>query len=155
MSTEANAALAWPIEITEFAYIGDQVAEELWVQDAGKDDQVQPFGAYVWVVGAEDTPLFSLLGCADPGDLWAHLDRTSDRITREFAELYADAGFYTPPGMPTPAPRRCVGDPSMDPTVLEEGCWVPWLVPAPLWDSVDDPGEIVGCDGSRKGNQDG
>jgi len=142
VSTEANAALAWPIEITEFAHIGDQVAHDLDQPDLFESPvQDRHFGWVLWNLDAEDIPLFSLLGCADPGGLWAHLDRTSDQITREFAQLYADAGFHTALGRSVPTPRRCVGDPSMDPTVLEEGCWVPWLVPAPLWDSMDDPGE--------------
>jgi hypothetical protein len=163
MSTEANAALAWPVEITEFAYIGDQVADELSRESRESSSETEAHFAWIlWTLDTEDVPLFSLLGTTWPGKLYAYSpwreSRVSDRVSREFAQLYADAGFYelpprldilvseapSPLDMPVLVPRRCVGDPSMDPTVLTEGCWVPWLVPAPLWDSMEDPGRTTG-----------
>lgn len=156
MSTEANAALAWPVEITEFAYIGDQVADELSRESRESPGTEAHFAWILWTLDTEDVPLFSLLGTTWPGKLYDyspwHESRVSLQIDREFAQLYADAGFYEqpvpmsillsdapgPPDVPVLVPRRCVGDPSMDPTVLTEGCWVPWLVPAPLWDSMDE-----------------
>jgi hypothetical protein len=163
MSTEANAALAWPVEITEFAYIGDQVADELSRESRESSETEAHFAWILWTLDTEDVPLFSLLGTAWPGKLYDyspwHESRVSLQIDREFAQLYADAGFYKQPAsmdvnpgeylpgrevVPVLVPRRCVGDPSMDPTVLTEGCWVPWLVPAPLWDSMEDPGRTTG-----------
>lgn len=147
MSTEANAALAWPVEITEFAYLGDQLADEL---RSGDDER--HYGSYVWPLAQDERPMFSLLGTTWPGELYAYSPwaegRVSAQVDREFRRLYADAGFYDPlprsleDGYP-PVPRPCVGDPRMDPRVLEEGCVVPWLQPAQMWDTLDDP--VLAC----------
>lgn len=133
MSTEANAALAWPVEITEFARIGDQLVERKKTTALVRE---------VWVRTDEPriATALKLCGTELPGAV-----RLS--VLHEEPDLshYADAGFYedprnTDPVGPVvagdeliapypPVPRPAVGDPRMDPTILEEGCWAPWVTP--------------------------
>jgi hypothetical protein len=157
VTTTPSVALDWNWPLVgegdpEFAHIGDEVADELSRESRESSEAETHFAWVVWTAEPEGIPLFSLAGCADPGGLWAHYDKVSDRIGREFAWLYADAGFYEqppavdlfladalgPPDLPTLVPRRCVGDPSMDPTVLVEGAVVPWLQPAQLWTDLPE-----------------
>lgn len=148
MSIETETALAggWPIEITEFAYLGDQLAEEL-----RSGDNERHYGSYVWPLTQDERPMFSLLGTTHPGQFYSYSPWREERVSvqgdREFAGLYADAGFFMDPrnndplGDDTwypPRVRPCVGDPRMDPTVLEEGAVVPWLQPAVLWDLPEE-----------------
>jgi hypothetical protein len=148
MSLDTETALAggWPIEPTESACIGDHVARlyARTVEDVlGLD---QHFGVYLWVLTADERPMFSLLGTTWPGALYSYSpwaeDRVSERVHREFAQLYADAGFYMDPRNSDPrgdgqwhppVPRPCVGDPRLDPTVLEEGYEIPWVTPVAPW----------------------
>lgn len=132
MSTESNAALAWPVEVTEYAAIGDHVAR-LYVRTAEETDPEQHFGAYLWNLTADERPMFALLGTTWPGQLYSYSpwaeSRVSERIDREFAGLYEQAGIYRDQEYTRPF----VGDPRMDPTILEEGCWVPWRMPVQMF----------------------
>lgn len=156
IDTETALAAGWPIEVTEFAAIGDHVAN-LYTRTAQDTDPDQHFGVVVWNVEDDALPLFTMLGTTWPGKLYAYSpwceSRVSAQVSRDFAQLYADAGFYQQPprvdtllpeapgapDVPTWVSRPCVGDPRMDPTVLEEGCVVPWLQPGQLWTDLDDP----------------
>lgn len=162
-SLQPHPALDWPIEATEFALIGDQLHNELASQkateDVGNPDHELHFGSYLWGLTQDERPMFSLLGTTWPGKLYAYSpwaeDRVSERIDREFREVYADAGFFmdprnndptTPAGQEPewhpPVPRPCVGDPRMDPTVLKEGCMLPWLSPPFLFE-MEEPADSV------------
>jgi hypothetical protein len=129
MSTESNAALAWLIEPTEFAAIGDHVAR-LYSRTAEDTDPDQHYGAFVWNLPVDERPMFSLLGTTWPGKLYAYTPwcegRVSTRVDREFAEIYARAGFRPDPrnSEPTgdsswfpPVVRPCIGDPRLDPII--------------------------------------
>jgi hypothetical protein len=129
----------------QFAVIGDQVADELSRESRSTPGAEFHFAWVVWTMSPEDIPMFSLLGTTWPGKLYSyspwHESQVSVRISREFAQLYADAGFYSDPRNNDPhdaewyppVPRACVGDPRMDPTVLEEGCWLPWVMPSQMF----------------------
>jgi hypothetical protein len=155
MSLETETALAggWPVEVTEFAVIGDAVAEEL-NQGTSPVEEGSPldpphFGWVVWNLDEDALPVSELLSSSVPGQFVA--DRVSDRVSREFARLYADVGFYEQPlpidilvkdapgvpSLPAWVPRPCVGDPRLDPWALEEGAMVPWLHPGAFWDGSD------------------
>jgi hypothetical protein len=134
-----HPALNWPIEVTEFAYIGDAVAAELNQLDLFDSPLSEShYGSYVWTVGSDEAPPLELCGTSTPGEV-----HFAEPFESFIWELYRDAGFYEDPrnaneGLPPseqvvyypPVPRPCVGDPRMDPTVLEEGCMLPWLSPA-------------------------
>lgn len=144
-SLNPHPALNWPIEITESAHIGDAVADELnqlSLFDSPLSDR--HYGNYLWTVGSDEAPPLQLLGTDVPGDI-----HFRSEIVGVWEELQA-AGFYTDPrnddpisyqGEPVryypPVPRPCVGDPRMDPTVLEEGCMLPWMGPATFF-GIDD-----------------
>jgi hypothetical protein len=136
----------------QFAVIGDQVADELSRESRSTPGAEFHFAWIVWTMSPEDIPMFSLLGTTWPGKLYSyspwHESRVSVRIGREFAQLYADAGFYelppspwadpadplaAGPDLPVWTPRPAIGDPRMDPTVLEEGCWLPWVMPSQMF----------------------
>lgn len=135
MSTEANAALAWPVEVTEFAVIGNQLAArkktplgvvQFWAfLERGKDLPQAPDDQ------KQGTPL-TLCGTAVPGDVWFSYPDTS-----AMPAPLAQAGFYLLPDNVMRL-RPFVGDPRMDPTVLIEGCWAPWEQPPFFW-GVDEP----------------
>lgn len=113
MSTEANAALAWPIEITEFARTGDQLVDrkktpaairELWNRD---EDQAPP--------------ALELCGTDIPGNV---------RFTYEpeIAGLFyshrdrPEAAMFWSEGAMVWLVRSFLGDWRTDPTITEEGC---------------------------------
>lgn len=119
MSTEANAALAWPIEITEFAYIGDQVAHDLNQPDLfdQRDDSVH-YGSYLWLVG-DDAPPLELCGTSVPGDVRFVYPEVAD-LFREHRS-YPEAGLWWSEAAIAWQVRPFFGDWLSDPLIREEG----------------------------------
>lgn len=120
MSTEANAALAWPIEITEFAYIGDEVAHDLDQPDLFESClRDVHYGTHLWRAG-DDAPPLELCGTSIPGDIrFAYEPEVA-------AALYVhrnrpEAGMFWSEAAMAWRVRPFIGSPESDPTIHEEG----------------------------------
>lgn len=125
MSTDANAALAWPIEITEFAFIGDKLVErkktpesvrELWIRD---DDQPPAHWEFLCGTDEPGNVRFDLSGVED-------IDYAGARMIWSFSAMaWVCAPF--------------IGDWLSDPLVREEGTETgTWFVPTALLDDRPD-----------------
>jgi hypothetical protein len=121
MSTDANAALAWPIEITEFAYIGDQVAHDLDQPDLFESPiKDRHFGTLIWGLNADERPALELLGTEVPGGIhFNYPDEVDARTGIQFD--YPEAGMWWSFVAMAWRCRPFTGDPLGDPLVHQEG----------------------------------
>lgn len=139
MSTEANAALAWPIEPTEFAHIGDQVAHDLNQPDLFESPISDVhYGSYVWLVG-EDAPPLSLCGATIPGGIFfRYPDEVDARTGIQFD--YPEAGMWAVLGGDAWIVRPFRGDWLSDPRVHVEGADTGyWWLDADTGSRLADP----------------
>lgn len=122
MTLEAETALAagWPIEVTEFALVGDKLADSSWVHEAGNDNQTQHFGALMWGLTEDERLLhrFDLCGTSIPGAV--RLSCLRDSEVGRYRD-YPEVGMSWSSAALAWQVSPFVGDWLADPLVREEG----------------------------------